>query len=59
MPEEDMNIELPAPRRRHSPEDPMKMSRRFVAHARSELVKGHRLQSSERFGARRPTRSRP
>lgn len=48
MPEENTNIELPAPRRRHSPEDHMKMSRRFVAHARSELAKGHRLQSSEK-----------
>ena len=26
----------------------MKMSRRFVAHVRSELAKGHRLQSSEK-----------
>lgn len=48
MPEGDANIPLPAPRRRHSPEDHMKMSRRFVAHARSELAKGHRLQSSEK-----------
>ena len=48
MPEADNDIPLPSTRRRHSPEAHMRMSRRFVAHARTELDKDNRLQASEK-----------
>lgn len=41
-------MQLPPPRRRHSPEEHMKMSRRFVALGRMELAQGRRLQASEK-----------
>ena len=44
----DTDMQLPPPRRRHSPEEHMKMSRRFVALGRRELAQGRRLQASEK-----------
>lgn len=44
----DTDMQLPPPRRRHSPEEHMKMSRRFVALGRMELAQGRRLQASEK-----------
>ena len=44
----DTDMQLPPPRRRHSPEEHMKMSRRFVVLGRMELAQGRRLQASEK-----------
>ena len=49
MPKADSNIPLPPARCRHSPEAHMRMSRRFIAHARNELAKDNRLQASEKI----------
>ena len=44
----DTDMQLPPPRRRHSPEEHMKMSRRFVALGRMELAQGRRRPASEK-----------
>ena len=43
-----ISLKLPEPNNSHSPDDHMKMSRRFVQLARTELGQGRRLQASEK-----------
>ena len=44
----DTELRLPPPRRRRSPEEHMKMARRFVALSRIELAQGRRRQAQEK-----------
>lgn len=43
-----VSLKLPPPNDRHSPDDHMKMSRRFIRLARIELGQGRRMQASEK-----------
>ena len=43
-----VRLKLPHPKDHHSPDDHMKMSRRFIRLARIELGQGRRLQASEK-----------
>ena len=52
-----VSLKLPPPNNYHSPDDPMKMSRRFIRLARIELGQERRMQASEKaWGGRRPGR---
>ena len=50
-----VSLKLPPPSDRHSPDDHMKMSRRFIQRARIELGQGRRLQASEKAWGPRPS----
>ena len=51
-----VSLKLPPPNDDHSPDDHMKMSRRFIRLARIELGQGRRLQASEKaWGGPRPS----
>ena len=43
-----VSLKLPPPNDHHSPDDHMKMSRRFIQRARIELGQGRRRQASEK-----------
>ena len=54
-----VSLKLPPPNNYHSPDDPMKRSRRFIQLARIELGQGRRRQASRRLGGASPKRPKP
>ena len=54
-----VSLKLPPPNDHHSPDDHMKMSRRFIQLARIELGQGRRLQASEKAWGGSPKRPKP